>query len=125
MIIEINNKDFELVFDYEFVNYVMKKHNWTKFTEYYAYIGENFAFEQSDFGPDHLEKFAKFILWGIEAAKGGKKAFVKAKQPLEIKDIVKSIWSDMQMFQDVMQEFMRSQPKANGVVDPASRDVGK
>lgn len=113
MVIEINNKKYQVVFNYDFVKYVMKVKKWTKFSEYENFL-KKFAFDEADFGPQHLELFAELVLLGISAGKG------KAVN-LSIDAIVECFWSDMDLLKEVGAEFIAAQPKSKEVVDPVAR----
>ena len=113
MIIAINNKDYEIVFNYRFVKFVMKKNKWTKFSEYDAFL-QKFSFDEASFGPEHLELFGELVLLGISAD-------AKEKITVTIDDIVSLFWSDISLMQEVLAHFTASQPKVKEVVDPVAR----
>jgi len=113
MEISINNKEYKIVFNYKFVKFVMKKNNWTKFSEYDKFL-RKFGFDEKEFGPEHLELFADLVLLGISAEKGKAIAI-----PLD--DIVACFWADMDLLKEVSTFFMECQPKSKEVVDPVAR----
>jgi hypothetical protein len=113
MKITINNKDYEMVFNYRFVKYVMKKNKWTNFSQYDAFL-KKFAFDGETFGPEHLDLFGELVLLGISAG-------TDQKIGLKLDDILNLFWEDMGLLQEVTAYFIECQPKTKEVVDPVSR----
>lgn len=113
MVIQINNKEYEMVFNYMFVKYVMRKHKWTKFSEYDAFL-QKFSFDEDSFGPEHLEKFGELVVLGISANKGKSVA-------IAVDDVVNAFWSNMDLLKEVTAYFVECQPKSKEVVDPVAR----
>lgn len=116
MKIEINNTQYSINFNYSFVKHVMQKNKWTKFSQYDNFI-KKFAFDEKNFGPQHLELFADLVILGAEAVPDQKLQFTKD-------DVLTAFWSDMAMLAEVGQYFVSCQPKVEEVVDPSQR-LGK
>lgn len=117
MVINIDNKDYTIVFNYTFVKYVMKKNNWTKFSEYDAFL-RKFAFDENNFGPEHLELFGELILLGISAG-------TNKKVTITLDDVVATLWGKISLLQEVGAYFLECQPKVKDVVDPVARGKKK
>lgn len=116
MKVEINNKEYQVNFNYSFVKHVMAKKKWTKFSQYDKFI-QQFAFDEKAFGPQHLELFAELLILGVESVKENKIDFTKD-------DVIDVLWSDMGLLAKVGEYFVSCQPKAESVVDPSQR-LGK
>ena len=118
MKVTINNKEYSVVFNYAFVKHVMEAKKLKSFTEYEKWL-LTFSFNETEFGPEHLEQFAELLLYGINAVKGR-----KLKMPVE--QMANVFWNDLSLMQETANHFLASQPKNNNdVVDPASRKLGK
>lgn len=116
MTIEINNKEYQLDFSYTFVKWVFKRRKFTKFAQYYQYLGQ-LAFDEESFAPEHVELFAELVIYGIEAAQ-------QKNSKLKKGDLEAYLFQHPAVMQQVAQTFMESQPKLKeSVVD--SQVVGK
>lgn len=117
MNITINNKEYQLRFDYVFVKWVMKQKKFTKFTEYDAFL-KKFAFDEESFGPEHVSLFAQLVKYGAEAAQ-------QKAVKLKLEDLEAYLFMNPMQLQEIAEEFIASQPKVNNsVVDPSSRKSG-
>lgn len=117
MVIEINNKTYRVVFNFAFVKHVIKVKKFKGFPEYEKYLSQ-FVFDETTFSPEHLEMFAELLLFGINADKDQ-----NLKMTLE--EVADIFWQDMSLLAELTEHFIASQPKANKVVDPATRNLGK
>lgn len=117
MKIAINNKEFDLVFDYTFVQYVIRNKKLKGFPGYAKYL-QVLACEEDDFGPDQLELISEIVVLAIES--------IGKKQPkITVKEVAGFFWQQMDKMIEVIQFFMESQPQLNkDVVDPSQR-LGK